>query len=173
MAWIPQIVAVVLVVALAAAAVMTALALIRRYRQKLRTAMERWSSRSRLNDAGFLSQCGVAEDPLSKEVAATIRAVLAEYARVPAETISPEDKFSDFGCLLDSMDWLDVFFRTERSVGVKIDFKALDRAMGKSGWQHVTIKQFVLAVASSATRLSANRNKLGSKRARHEPSTGH
>jgi hypothetical protein len=116
----------------------------RRHQEKLGVAAERWSERGRMGEAEFLAGCGIACDGLEKNVALAARRVIGEILMVPAETICPDDRWKDFGCLMDSVDWLDFLFRIEKGAWVKVHAR---------NWEGERVKDFVRAVSLSAEEL--------------------
>jgi acyl carrier protein len=131
-----------------AAAMVVVWLLGRRYQRKQRLTVERWcSGRSVMTDQEFLAACGVTADPLQMRVAIVTRNMIAEYTGVPAATIRPDDGAADFGHLLDSMDWLEVWFRIEKESDVRIG--RFDRAMLVARDNRLRIKDYIKAVSSA------------------------
>ena len=137
--------------ALIAAVVMVLWVLGRRYQRKRGLAVEQWcSERSAMTDEQFLAACEIPPDPLQMRVAILSRNLIAEYTGVPPATIQPDDSAADFGCLLDSMDWLDVWFRIEKGADVRINSKRFDQAMLVARDNNFRIKHYIKAASSAA-----------------------
>jgi len=87
--------------------------------RRQRTVWREWCARPQTTDQEFLRGCGLpGEDPLSRKLALATRYALAEASGVPPGTVKADDPFRHE--IWDSLDWLDVIFRIEKAVAVKI-----------------------------------------------------
>ena len=117
-----------------------------------------WQLRPPQSNEEFLSGCGFSPESADATLALAVRNALGETSGIPAPTIYAADSMRD--SIWDSMVLLDVWFRTEKAAGVKIEKNWFDlackRASGDSKlppWRFVNdvlVKHIVTAIVESA-----------------------
>ena len=101
-----------------------------------------------MSDEDFLHACDLPPGA-DTSLALTTRAVLADLRGVPSETIHPDDPIADH--FWDSLDWLDVTMRIEKSANVKIPRTFLDEATLRAGGTRASLQVRHIVQAVLAT----------------------
>jgi hypothetical protein len=109
-----------------------------------------WNSRSATPEATFLSECQISTAAPEARIALAVRRSLGEVGGVPAAKVNACDPMDDR--FWDSIDWLDIIFRTEKGASVKIQYSVWESAAKLAAEERskVMVKHVVRAVCELA-----------------------
>jgi hypothetical protein len=125
----------------------------RRWYKEQRHRME--SDRPPLSDAAFLGSVpgGAAE----KSLLLAVRRAVAESVGLPSEAIHPEDRLADLWrmqCL--GPDLMDIIFRLERLLGVKISRQSVDASLNMRYGQEGEFREFAASLVHAISRATSD-----------------
>ena len=104
-----------------------------------------WEARAPQADADFAHACGVEPDSTAAARIAAMRRALADATGISPHTIRADDEFGD--PIWDSLDWLDVAFRIEKALDVKVMKNWIERAEADAGGrERLRVRHVVRAI---------------------------
>jgi acyl carrier protein len=120
--------------------------IVARHRERWRA----WNSRTDTPEAQFLSECQISAAAPEARIALAVRGSLGEVGGVPAAKVNAYDSMDDH--FWDSIDWLDIIFRTEKAASVKIQNSVWESAAKLAAEERskVMVRHVVRAVCELA-----------------------
>lgn len=111
-----------------------------------------WQSRPSQSDEEFLQGCEIPAESPQAALALCVRRAMAEAAGVRLTTIHSTDSMQD--SIWDSVDMLDIWFRVEKSAGVKLKRNWMDAGRGKTEDPlEIYVSHLVRSITESAVPL--------------------